>query len=640
MGILGENKVSETTQPHSAADAFRALTNKLAASKAAAEQNARLLAEKTLNKPQPQNIAPVQQSQPATATPPQSGVMASQPQPIAHEQPVATEQTPVNQHVLGRKPSIAPEQLVEPGRIIDNSPRDDISDRQEAVIATARQNSQTSKPQTPPAADSFAASQTESSVKAPQKLTKEPDLAELLAATKKKNPEGDRPSRYIPFGQPKPDSKTRPVAKVARQAEKPVETRPEVAVEVEAPVESAEVLQNIDPLRQAMELLKTNSAAANTRPEEPQPENRTEPPQPVIDSPVVTIQDIPQNLNKSEESGQTARLLLDIMSQPTGATQPQERSLAGDTLLQLVDHMDTRDIVRLVERVGMMEDPPVLLVNKLINHPDPAIAGPLLENAITISDQELLEVIEKGDADKMQMIARRRQLSKTITDALIARGDIAVFLTIVRNPGAQISHDSFVTLSKTARNQPALHAPLATRGDTPAPVAFELFWFLPVELRRYILSRFLTDSATLDKILKIARSVDGTVSDGPAAETRFPSKRKIDSMIELIENGVNQKAFEMLASLAVINEETASRIISDPDGEPLTIALKAMGYGRSNFEAAISRFSHSPHSALRSDRDVEELKNMYESLSFNKARTLLTYWDWAVQQIGPYRKVN
>jgi hypothetical protein len=39
---------------------------------------------------------------------------------------------------------------------------------------------------------------------------------------------------------------------------------------------------------------------------------------------------------------------------------------------------------------------------------------------------------------------------------------------------------------------------------------------------------------------------------------------------------------------------------------------------------------------LRSNRRIAELQNLFDSLSFTKARVLLTYWDWAVEQSGPY----
>lgn len=337
------------------------------------------------------------------------------------------------------------------------------------------------------------------------------------------------------------------------------------------------------------------------------------------------------------KSGETARALLDMMSMPSGASQPHERSLAADTLLQLFPKMPERDLIALSERVCLMEDPPSLLVEKLINHSSAKVAQPLLEGANGIDEQDFLRLVATCDAERLLMIAKRRNLSSSICDALIVRGQATVNLTLARNPGAKFSHDAFVTLGEIAKTQPTLQAPLATRGDTPAPIAFELFWSLPTELRRYVLSRFLTDSSTLDKILKIAKNVD-SASDNQSEEVKFPSKRSVDALVELLVEGAADKSAAKMAEMAGITQENARRIIADPDGEPLTVAFKTIGLSRNQFEEALKRCISSPNVMLRPDRSATELQNLFDSLSFNKARTLITYWDWAIEKTGPYAR--
>ena len=338
------------------------------------------------------------------------------------------------------------------------------------------------------------------------------------------------------------------------------------------------------------------------------------------------------------EAGETARMLLDIMSKPSGASQPQERALAADTLLRLVTKIPVINLISLSDRICIMESPPALLVNKLIRHPDARVAGPLLETCAAISDQVLLPVIGKADNEKRRMIARRNSLSPALCDALLERGDSSVFLTVVRNPGASLSHDAFITLSEQARSQPSLQAPLVTRGDTPAPIAFELFWFLPSELRRYVLSRFLTDSETLNKILKIALAVDSGTGAAGDPETRFAESHRAAELCTLIEEGSSNRAAALLSELAGINEANALRIISDPDGDPLTVAMKSLGVMRAVFSDALKCWQGSPNCLIRAERPAVELQNLFDSLSFNKARVLLTYWDWAALESGPYAR--
>jgi hypothetical protein len=173
-----------------------------------------------------------------------------------------------------------------------------------------------------------------------------------------------------------------------------------------------------------------------------------------------------------------ARSLLDMMSSG-GSAQPQERALAADTLLRLTPRIPVKTLVSVAERLAVMDNPPQLLVAKMIRDPRAEVAAPLLERCMHITDNDLLMAVSEGDPSKLRMIARRRALSPALTDKLIANGDPSVLLTLARNPGASLSHDAYYLLAEHAEHHHGLLAPLTTRADLPAPVAFELFWLVP-----------------------------------------------------------------------------------------------------------------------------------------------------------------
>ena len=338
-----------------------------------------------------------------------------------------------------------------------------------------------------------------------------------------------------------------------------------------------------------------------------------------------------------EDAGELARSLLDMMLSNPSAGQPQERALAADALLKLVPRIPLKALVTVVDRLSIMESPPHLLVSKLIHDPRIEVAGPLLELCNHISDQVLGKVIATGQVSLLRLIARRRHISATLSDQLIEFDDPSVILTLVRNSGASFSHHAFPRLADHAHRHHALLAPLATRPDLPAPIAFELFWFVPAELRRYLLSRFLTDSETLTKILKITHAMGGGEQ---GAETRFPDREQIESFVEFLNAGKHPEATNLLAEIAAIHPDNAARIIADANGEPLTIALKAIGTNRVRFGEIADIFKASDFGIISSARSTAELQNIFDSMSFNKARVLLTYWDWAVMKSGPYAPAN
>jgi hypothetical protein len=92
-----------------------------------------------------------------------------------------------------------------------------------------------------------------------------------------------------------------------------------------------------------------------------------------------------------------------------------------------------------------------------------------------------------------------------------------------------------------------------------------------------------------------------------------------------------------LGECAQINTATAERILADQQGDSLAATLKAMGVPR---QIASEILSVAVTTILDQTRDPEELHAMFDSLSFNKARILLTYWDWAILKTGPYAPLN
>ena len=205
------------------------------------------------------------------------------------------------------------------------------------------------------------------------------------------------------------------------------------------------------------------------------------------------------------------------MAASASGGQPQERALAADTLLRLLPRLPPRTRTTLAERLTMMDAPPPFLVAKLSADSDLAISGPLLEDCMHITDDNLLQLIDSGNGDKRRLIARRRRISKPVSEALAATDDTSVLLTLVRNQGAEISQEGFSLLAHAAADNMEILTPLCTRQDLPVHFAFELFWLAPAQLRRYLLSRFLTDSENLTKILRITMDSHGE-EQAPAPE--------------------------------------------------------------------------------------------------------------------------
>lgn len=330
------------------------------------------------------------------------------------------------------------------------------------------------------------------------------------------------------------------------------------------------------------------------------------------------------------DPGEAAAALLDII---WGAVDlpPQERSMAGDMLLLLLPRLSGRDLGMLAERLVAMDQPPPLLISRLVHDLRPEVGGVVLERSTHLDQADLLAACRHGGHERLRLLARRRHVPAALADRLVDSGDLLCLLALLRNSGAEISFQSFLRLSQMAEEHPGLQVPLALRPDLPLAVALDLLWRLPPELRRVVVARFLSDSVTLGRILAIGLAAGGT----PLPPEGAAPPGEVETALEALLAGRLPESANRFATLAGITEGTVERIFSDNHGEGLVVLLKALGLSRSRIDDALDRI-RAGTDLIREGRVQEELKAMFDALSFTKARVLLTYWDWSTRRAGPY----
>jgi len=330
------------------------------------------------------------------------------------------------------------------------------------------------------------------------------------------------------------------------------------------------------------------------------------------------------------EQSELARSLIDMMSGAgAGGGQPHERALAADTLLRMLPRLSQSIRVVLAQRLSMMDTPPSFLVSRLLVDQDVTVSGPLLEDCMQIADEDLFPVIDQGNQEQLRMVARRRRLSRAVTEALVAGADVSVLLTLVRNAAAEIPQDGFAELARVASENPELLAPLCIRQDLPIHTAFELFWTAPVQLRRYLLTRFLTDSETLTRILRITMK-------GEEGGTSSISVEDVGAGLLQALAGQTDEAAMKVAAAVKVTPATIERIFADSSGEAMMALLKVAGISRADLATNLPNFVVGEHPLIDPSRNFEELQAVFDQLSYTKARILLTYWDWASNKSGPY----
>lgn len=171
------------------------------------------------------------------------------------------------------------------------------------------------------------------------------------------------------------------------------------------------------------------------------------------------------------------------------------------------------------------------LVRRLARDPELAVAAPLLEYSPLLSDADLMEIVNLARVGAvLEAIARRRNLSVAVCDAVIASMDIGATAALLDNPAANISKASLEALIDKAAAIEAWHAPLARRPNLSARVMRRIAGFVSAGLIEK-----LADRAGIDPAL--------------AAELKLKTRRAIDEgALEEVEQNAEQAVRDAAAS--------------------------------------------------------------------------------------------
>ncbi|MEO1662001.1 MAG: DUF2336 domain-containing protein [Pseudomonadota bacterium] len=355
--------------------------------------------------------------------------------------------------------------------------------------------------------------------------------------------------------------------------------------------------------------------------------------------------------NNVPEGGQARRILLrrliDYIALPSSQVAPQDRSMGGDILLDMLLHASDAERKLCADRLANMSEAPRRVLRYLAQC-DLEIARDLLENSEAFDSSDLLEIIDKVTPEHRMIIAKRKFLPIAVCDQLSRRGEIPVLREMIKNAGANFSETAMDVLVDRSRKETALNALLITRLEMKPAQAMAMFWWSDRDTRRTILQRHAADRVEMVNMCADVFAIAAREgwSDPVARKTLQLIERRqrnraalerspYESLEAAVETaaiqGMSPEIAQEIGYLAGVKPVTAAKILSDQGGEGIAVLCKATGLKKptlENFWRALKRPITDQDGGLHAMYDY--LLETYDLLTVAKAQTTLRYWNWSL----------
>jgi uncharacterized protein (DUF2336 family) len=280
---------------------------------------------------------------------------------------------------------------------------------------------------------------------------------------------------------------------------------------------------------------------------------------------------------RAELAKKIGRLLPDLLN----SERERVCELTLNTLQKLANDQLPRVRAILAEEIKALACVPKPIVEALARDAEETVSVPILEYSPLLSDGDLLEIIATARAQSaLAAVARRRGLSETVSDAIVASLDIPAVAALLANPHASVREDTLERIVDQARAIPAWHGALVMRTDLSMRALKRIAGFVGVALLERLMAAHSLDPETeahLKRTLKLRldRHDDGMVSSEEKARTAIQDAYErgvLDEHFveEAVESGNRDTLIEALAFLARVPRNAIEKILSSRSAKAIT----------------------------------------------------------------------
>jgi uncharacterized protein (DUF2336 family) len=308
----------------------------------------------------------------------------------------------------------------------------------------------------------------------------------------------------------------------------------------------------------------------------------------------------------------------------------RERALMREILQRLAGDVEMAIRIALAERLADDDTAPTDLV-LLLADDRIEVARPVILRSQTISDADLLSLLDHAGEEHQAACAERPHIGEPICERLASTNSESVLIALVRNATARIAAHTFTTLVEKSRQIAALQAPLVHRPDLPAELATQMCEWVSDAIKSHIRTSFPAAAPTAGAQLALAAR---SVQEPPAPTSAKPGTGAVKLVDKLAAAGQLRAGFLLrvlhqgqldlfetaFAKLLQIELSQLRHVLYEEGAGPVALACRAVGIDRCVFSTVfnLSRQACGRHPTL-TPQDKDEVETIFRSFTKSEA---------------------
>ena len=303
----------------------------------------------------------------------------------------------------------------------------------------------------------------------------------------------------------------------------------------------------------------------------------------------------------------------------------------GDVLLRLIEGAEPDMLAPLSMILCGQTSAPKEVVRLLARHEEAMVAAPILLKSETLSKSDLVEIANHRGRQHLLAISGRKSLDEALTDALLKRGDMAIYYALARNAGARFSDQGCLKLAAAAERDGDIADALAVRPSMPVKVLHE---FLTEAARAAQARPRKTAPLPCETIREDADSLAaGVNTNAPEPIDYSEAKSRVLALShagKLSDSTVNRFAVQgqrtsLVAALSLLAEvaiEVIEPLLRESDCYGLVVACRA---SRLNWQTTLAVIESRSDARRLTQEELEQGKELFEALSLSIAQRTIRF---------------